>query len=178
MSLFLLFFSLYFSFFYLREYLSPLVHLRWTKKLFSVSFFPFLYIYIYNFQYLGRVEGKTVLSCTYRFQRVYFSCSFLLRTSDIHLRIGWVSLSADYCPKSLFYAFYGPPGALANKSAHLFTPTAVLKLKSLFQISSDEEVLLLALKASASHLASFFLISISSGHITQWPTFPSLSNQL
>ena len=73
--------------------------------------------------------------------------------------------------------FTGPPGALANKSAHLFTPTAVLKLKSLFQISSDEKVLLSAQKASANHLASFFLISVSSGHAT-YATFPSLSNQL
>ena len=72
-SFFLFFsFSLYFSFFYLREYLSPLIHLRFMKQIFSVSFFPFLNIYIYmymhNFQYLRRVEGKTVLSCTYLFE--------------------------------------------------------------------------------------------------------------
>ena len=105
-----LFFSLYFSFFYFRKYLSQLVHLRWTKQIFSFSFFPFLniyiYIYIYIFQYLGRVEGKTVLSCTYLFEGFLRFFSF---TSERHFsRIGWVSLSADYCPKILFYAFYGP----------------------------------------------------------------------
>ena len=61
-----LFFSLYFTFFYLRKYLSPLVHLWWAKQIFSVFFFAFLNIY--SFQYLGRVEGKKVSSCTYLFE--------------------------------------------------------------------------------------------------------------
>ena len=68
------FFSLYFPFLYL--YLSPLVHLRFMKQIFSVSFFPFLNMY--NFQYFGRIEGKAVLSCTYLFED-----SFLLRASGI-----------------------------------------------------------------------------------------------
>ena len=43
---------------------------------------------MYNFQYLGRVEGKTVLSCTYFFRRVYFSSSFPLRACGISLESG------------------------------------------------------------------------------------------
>ena len=102
-----LFFSLYFSFFYLRKHLSPPVHLRWKKQIFSVSFFPFLNIYIYNFQYFWKGRRKNSFKLYLSFRRVYFAGSFLLRASDIPLRIGWVSLSADYCPKILFYAFYG-----------------------------------------------------------------------
>ena len=39
--------------------------------------------------------------------------------------------------------------------------TSVIKLKILFQISSDKKVLFLALKALANHLASFFFLYFS-----------------
>ena len=76
--------------------------------------------------------------------------------------------SVIFCPKILFHSF------LANKSARLFTPAAVLKLEILFQISSDKKALFLAWKARANYLAPSSS-STSSGHATQCPTFLSPS---
>ena len=91
---FLSFLSFYFSFFYLRKYLSPLIHLRLMKQIFSVSFLPFLniyiYIYIYNFKYLGRVEGKTILSCTYLFE------GFTSFTGERHFSRIWLKMPFCY----------------------------------------------------------------------------------
>ena len=92
MSLFLLFFFSFFllSFFsFLYTFFLLLDGVSKSTRSFTVdetnifSLFLSFSEYIYNLQYLGRVEGKTVLRCTYLFWRVYFSCSFLLRTSDI-----------------------------------------------------------------------------------------------
>ena len=47
------------------------------------------------------------------------------------------------------------PGVLANKSAHLFSPTSVLKLKILFLISSDEKVLFFGAKGSGQSFGLF-----------------------
>ena len=123
---------------------------------------------------------------------------FLSLTGGWHFsRIRRKVFFAIFCPKILFYSFPGAwltwspslanfcpelkillagvrPRVLANKSAHLFTPNYVLKLKSLFQISSDEKILFSALKASANHLAPSSSTT-SSGHATQWPTLPSPS---
>ena len=116
------FLSFYFSFFYLRKYISPLIPLRLMKQIFSVSFFPFLniYIYIYNFQYLWRVEAKTVLSCSYLFE------GFTSQVPFFYGRVTSPSESAGYSPKILFYAFYGhsPEGAVDRR---LYLSTSVLK---------------------------------------------------
>ena len=49
------------------------------------------------------------------------------------------------------------PGVLGYKSAHLFTTTSVLKLKILFQISSDEKVLFFGAKDSGQSFGLFRL---------------------
>ena len=88
-----LFFSLYFSFFYLRKYLSPLIHLWFMKQIFSVSFFPFLNIYIYIYIYIfpifwkGRRENSFKMYLSFR--RVYFSRPFRFRASGISLESDW-----------------------------------------------------------------------------------------
>ena len=70
------------------------------------------------------------------------------------------------------------PGGLATVSAHLVTPTAVQELASLIPISSAENGTTSGTKASANHLAPSSSSSTSSGRATQWPAFPSSSNQV
>ena len=59
----------------------------------------------------------------------------------------------------------------------LYLSISVPKLKSLIPISFDEKGTTSGAKASANHLAPFFLISISSGHAPQWAAFSSLSTR-
>ena len=68
LSFFFFFFSFFLLFFLLLEKVVKSIHsfTVYETNLFSVFLsFP---EYIYDFQYLGRVEGKTVLSCTYLFE--------------------------------------------------------------------------------------------------------------
>ena len=89
------------------------------------------------------------------FWRVYFSCSFLLRTSDISPESAGSAFLLTTVQRFCSMLFTGPPRALANKSAHLFTPAAVLKLKIPFQISSDEKALFLGAKGSGQSFGFF-----------------------
>ena len=102
------------------------------KRIFSIYFFPFLNTY--NFQYLERLGGKTVLRCTYLFRRVHFLDSFLLRGVQHFFRI-WqegtcyllskdsvplfprnfgdsfiTSRHADCCPSTQFFSRARYPG--------------------------------------------------------------------
>ena len=160
-SSFFLVFSLYFSFFYLRK--STRSFMVYETNLFSffLSFseYIYIYIYIYNFQYLGRVEGKTVFSCTYLFEGF---------TSHVPFSFGRVTflqnrLCQPFCwllfKDSVLCFLRGLP-ELWPVDRRLCPPTSVLKLKSLFQISSDKKVLFSALKASANHLASIFFLPL------------------
>ena len=120
---------LFFSFFYLREYLSPLIHLRFMKQIFSVSFFPFLNIYIYIYiQYLGRVEGKTVLSCAYLFEGFTSLVAFF--TDEWHPpsesagSAFLVTTVQTFC--SMLFTGHSP-GAAVNRC--LYPSTSVLKTK-------------------------------------------------
>ena len=80
--------------------------------------------YIYNFQYLGRVEGKTVLRCTYLFRRVYFLSSFILRTSDSSPESAGSAFLQRFC--SMLFTGHSP-GAAVNQ--RLYPSTSVLKTK-------------------------------------------------
>ena len=97
------------------------------KQIFSVFFLFWIYIYTCNFQYLGRVEGKTVLSCTYLFKGF---------TSQVPFFYGWVTSPSEsagsafllttvqrFC-SMLFTGHY--PGA---GNARLYSSTSVLKTK-------------------------------------------------
>ena len=91
-SFFLLFsdLSFYFSFFYLRKYLRPLIHLKFLKQIFSVSFFPFLKIYIYiQFPIFRKGRREKSFKLYLSFRKVFFSGFFLLRASSISLWSGW-----------------------------------------------------------------------------------------
>ena len=133
--------------------------------------------YIYNFQYLGRVEGKTVLSCTYLYERFPSQIPFFYGRAVFLYNLAEGD-SVIFCPKILFYSF---PGAwltwrsflakvcpelkilfagerarsFGDSSAHLFTPISVLKLTILFQISSDEKVLFFGAKGSDQSFGFF-----------------------
>ena len=86
--------------------------------------FSLFFLILITSQYLGRVEGKQFklyLSLTmFRFLSLFFYD----RVTSLELAES-ASLSADFCPKTLFYSFYG----------RLSPPTSVSKLKILFQIS-------------------------------------------
>ena len=74
-------------------------------------------------------------------------------------RLTWHPSLANVCPE-LKILFAGERArSFGYSSAHLFTPTSVLKLKIPFQIFSDEKALFLVRKALANHLASFLLSS-------------------
>ena len=157
------FFSFLYTFFLLLEKVSKSTHSFTVDEtnLFSLfhSFSEYIYIYIYNFQYLGRVEGKTVLRCTYLFEgftsHIPFSCTWV---TSLQNRLG-----QPFCwllSKDSVLCFLLGFSELRAVDRRLCPPTSVLKLKSLFQISSDKKVLFSALKTSANHLASFFSSSL------------------
>ena len=117
------------------------------------------YIYI-QFPIFRKGRRKNSFKFYLSFRRVYFSGCFLLRASGISLEsagsafllttvqrfcsrlftghsfpgawLTWRPSLANVCPVlKILFAGEGP-GVLANKSAHLFMPTFVLKLKILF----------------------------------------------
>ena len=71
-----------------------------------------------------------------------------------------------------FHSFRGrDPGFFGIRSARPFTVTSLLKTQFFIPIFTDEKGTTSGAKTSANHFAPFFLISISPGHATQWPTF-------
>ena len=71
-----------------------------------------------------------------------------------------------------FHADFYPKTSILK----LFTPTSILKLKILFQISSDEKVLFGA-KGFGQSFGFFFFLYFPPVGLLQWPSFPSLSNR-
>ena len=170
---FLIFLFTFLSFTWESIYVHSFIYGLWNKSFQFVSFLFWKYIYIYNFQYLVRVEGKRVLSCTYLFERFSSQVSFFYGRAAF-----------------LYNLAEGPFCYLLSKDSILLFPGAWLtwrpslanvcpELKILFQISSDEKVLFFfffGAKGSANHLA---LLSLCHPvKLLQWPTFPSPSNQL
>ena len=95
----------FFLSFLLLEKVSKSIHSFTVDETESFQFLFFLFwIHIIPIFRKGRRKNSLVVLI---FDRTYFSGSFLLWTSDIPPRIGWISLSVDFCPKILFYAFYG-----------------------------------------------------------------------
>ena len=97
---------------------------------------------------------------------------FLSLTDEWHpSRIGWVSLSADHCPKILFLAFYGVffPRSLANlasTSCQCLPRTEDPFPNFLWQ----KGTIFLVLKARP--IIWLFFLSISSGHATTTTYIP------
>ena len=110
--------------------------------------------------------------------------------------------SADFCPKILFYAFYGgspellavdrrlyPPTSVLKtkdsscgwgdlpkfgyKSAYLSTPTSVLKLKILFPNFLRRKGIIFGAKGSGQSFWPFLLLPLFPLVVLlEWPTFP------
>ena len=105
-----------------------------------------------TFQYVGRIEGKQF--------KLYLSLTMFrflsLRVSASAESAESASLSADFCPKTLFYSFYGrlSPELAVNRGPS--PPTSVPKLKILFQISLTEKWYFGAKGLWANHLTFSF----------------------
>ena len=162
-SFFFSFFLLPYFSFKLSALLSQVGRVKHKCPSFFFSFFSFLFFILFPTFGKGRRKNsfKLYLSLLKGLLR-----RFLSFTGEQHFSRTWRKALLSSVQR--FCSTFSPEFWLINQH--------VRKLKILFQIFSDERVLLSALKASAIHLASFFLISISPGHATQWPTFSSLSN--
>ena len=102
-------------FFYLRKCLShrteacnkvhSLIYYWWNRIL-SVSLFLF-WIHIIP-QYFWKGRRKNSLSCTYLWRGLHVHIPLFLFTGEWHPQNRLNQrLSADFCPKILFYSFYG-----------------------------------------------------------------------
>ena len=128
-SFFFSFLSFYFSFFYLIKSLCPFVHLRLRKQIILVLFLSFsiyICIYIYNFQYLGRVGEKAVLAVLI-FSKASSQAPFL-RASGISQESGW----RRFCYR------------LSKDSVLLFSGTLLTWRPSLANVCPELKILLRA----------------------------------
>ena len=178
LSSFFLSFLVFILFFLLLEKVSKSTRSFTVDETNLFSLFPSFSEYIYNFQYLGRVEGKTVLSCTYLFRRVYFSYSFLLCTCDISPESAGSAFLLTTVQRFCSMLFTVPAGALGCRSTSLSADFCPQTENPFPNFLWRKGTIFRRLRLGQSFgLFFFFFLSISFG-LLQWPTFPSLSNQL
>ena len=136
------FISFFLLFFLLLEKVFKSTHsfMVYETNLFSFFLSFSEYIYTYNFQYLGRLEGKTVLSCTYLFDgfnsQVPFFYGRVTSPSESAGSTFLLTIVQRFC--SMLFTGHSP---VAGCRTDVFIRRLLTaKLKILFQISSNERL--------------------------------------